>query len=85
MDTHLEELEGIAFDILKDKDSYNKFVSKNIDIVLKNHSPKNVSNKLMKDIEFQELNINVKPLSEKIILRHKNELLQIEKKYFNNV
>jgi hypothetical protein len=49
-------------------------VSKNIDIVLKNHSPDRVSDRIVKDIEFQKLNINIKPLSEKLILRYKNEL-----------
>jgi hypothetical protein len=74
MKTNLDQLENITFDVLKDKDSYDRFVSKNIDIVLKNHSPDNVANKLVKDIEFQKLNINIKPLSEKIILKYEHEL-----------
>ena len=83
--TDLDQLESITFDILNDKDSYNKFVSKNIDIVLKNHSPDRVSDRIVKDIEFQKLNINIKPLYEKLILRYKNELWEIEKKYFSNI
>ena len=85
MKTNLDQLENITFDVLKDKDSYDRFVSKNIDIVLKNHSPDNVANKLVKDIEFQKLNINIKPLSEKIILKYEHELWDIENEYFSNI
>ena len=85
MKTNLDQLENITFDVLKDKDSYDRFVSKNIDIVLKNHSPDNVANKLVKDIEFQKLNINIKPLSDKIILKYEHELWDIENEYFSNI
>lgn len=83
--TKLTELENITFSILSDKDKYNDFVSKNLDIVLKNHSAENIAKKLLKDIEFVKNWFVIIKLTKKKLLENIDSIIDIDINNFSSV
>ncbi len=83
--TDLKNLESITFSILSDKNKYNDFVSKNMEIVLKNHSPENIAKQLKNDISIIKNDIKIVCFSKKITKKQLDDLEIIEKENFLDV
>lgn len=83
--TYLNDLETITFDILRDNNLYNTFVSKNKEIVLKNHNPKSIAKTLQQDISRVKNNIYTKKASQNLIKKNIKKILEIEQEYFSDI
>ena len=83
--THLEDLEKITFEILEDPKMYKEFVSKNRQVVLKNHSAENIAKTLEKDISRVENKIHIKKATKYNIKKHFHDIEKIEQEYFSDI
>jgi glycosyltransferase involved in cell wall biosynthesis len=83
--TYLKDLETITFDILWDRKKREDFVIKNKEIVLKNHSAKNIAKELERDISRVRNRIYSKKTSKKLLLKYMDDILKIENQCFHHV